>query len=391
MKMTKKLEEEIRQVYDAFWESLLSVNMRKFNSLLDENFKQIGTTEAEVFFNKKTAAKFLKSTEEQVVGNIERRNHNVKIEPLDKLILIIDQSDAYVKINSDWVFYARARTTSLLHKKEGNWKFIQQHISLPDNRTQEGETIALEKISKENLELRSAIKRRTIELENKNRELQIEAALERVRAVAMSMHKSEELIEVSKILKIELDALGFQNIRNTQIAIANDAQGSYMSYDYYNEKRQYVGEIRYDSHPFIKTLATKFRKNKASFVNVSLTGKELNNWRKHLKSLINTPAPKLDAAKGLHYYYYSIGSGGLGFCAYTPLDKPSMELLRRFKNVFELAYRRYADIEKAEAQAREAEIELALERVRARTMAMQRSDELGETAPLLFINKSIKW
>ena len=47
MKMTKKLEEEIRQVYDAFWESLLSVNMRKFNSLLDENFKQIGTTEAE--------------------------------------------------------------------------------------------------------------------------------------------------------------------------------------------------------------------------------------------------------------------------------------------------------------------------------------------------------
>ena len=39
---------------------------------------------------------------------------------------------------------------------------------------------------------------------------------------------------------------------------------------------------------------------------------------------------------------------------------------------------------KPEAQAREAQIELALERVRARTMAMQRSDELAEVATVLF-------
>ncbi|MEZ5029264.1 MAG: hypothetical protein R2765_10840 [Ferruginibacter sp.] len=41
-------------------------------------------------------------------------------------------------------------------------------------------------------------------------------------------------------------------------------------------------------------------------------------------------------------------------------------------------------MQKAEAQAREAQIQLALERVRARTMAMQRSDELTEVAGLLF-------
>src|SRR6478672_13945169 len=37
-----------------------------------------------------------------------------------------------------------------------------------------------------------------------------------------------------------------------------------------------------------------------------------------------------------------------------------------------------------EKQNRELEIESALERVRARTMAMQKSDELAETASLLF-------
>src|SRR5678815_4828213 len=40
------------------------------------------------------------------------------------------------------------------------------------------------------------------------------------------------------------------------------------------------------------------------------------------------------------------------------------------------AYTRFLDLQKAEAQAREAEIELALERVRARTMAMQKHDDL---------------
>src|SRR5205085_6964794 len=56
----------------------------------------------------------------------------------------------------------------------------------------------------------------------------------------------------------------------------------------------------------------------------------------------------------------------------------------RFANVFKLAYQRYTDITLAEAQAREAQIELALERVRARTMAMQHSEELSETVTVMF-------
>ena len=46
-------------------------------------------------------------------------------------------------------------------------------------------------------------------------------------------------------------------------------------------------------------------------------------------------------------------------------------MLKRFRNVFDFAYRRYTDVAQAEAQAREAQIELGLERVRARAMAMQ--------------------
>jgi len=52
--------------------------------------------------------------------------------------------------------------------------------------------------------------------------------------------------------------------------------------------------------------------------------------------------------------------------------------------VFQIAYRRFLDLQKAEFHAREAQIEASLERVRSRTLAMQKSDELAETAAVLF-------
>src|SRR4029078_11210146 len=61
-----------------------------------------------------------------------------------------------------------------------------------------------------------------------------------------------------------------------------------------------------------------------------------------------------------------------------------LQLLRRFRNVFDFAYRRYMDMALAEAQAREAQIELGLERVRARAMAMQTSEELNTLIGTVF-------
>ena len=60
------------------------------------------------------------------------------------------------------------------------------------------------------------------------------------------------------------------------------------------------------------------------------------------------------------------------------------EILIRFGRVFEQSYVRYLDLAKAEAQAREAQIETSLERVRAASMAMQSSNELPDVALVLF-------
>jgi len=59
--------------------------------------------------------------------------------------------------------------------------------------------------------------------------------------------------------------------------------------------------------------------------------------------------------------------------------------MKRFGEVFHLSFTRHLDLKQAEEQAREAQIEMALEKVRSRTMAMQSSSELSEAANNLFL------
>ena len=58
--------------------------------------------------------------------------------------------------------------------------------------------------------------------------------------------------------------------------------------------------------------------------------------------------------------------------------------MKRFTSVFSLTFRRYQDLKKAEAQAREATIEAALEKVRGKAMAMHNSNDLSVTASMVF-------
>ena len=84
------------------------------------------------------------------------------------------------------------------------------------------------------------------------------------------------------------------------------------------------------------------------------------------------------------YEHFVFGSKvSLMFITYEPVPE-AHDIFKRLGKVFEQTYTRFLDLQKAEAQAREAQIEAALERVRSRTMAMQHSDELKDAALLLF-------
>ena len=93
--------------------------------------------------------------------------------------------------------------------------------------------------------------------------------------------------------------------------------------------------------------------------------------------------PRVENITSLYYYFYSIGIGSIGISAFSAIGAERLEMLKRFRNVFDLAYKRYTDITKAEAQAREAQIEAALERVSSRSMAMHKSEELSDVISIV--------
>lgn len=246
------------------------------------------------------------------------------------------------------------------------------------------ETLAVDKIVKENLELREAIKRYTVELEEKNRELEIEASLERVRAVAMSMHKTDDLLSICKVSFKEFKKLGFNNIRNAIIHIPNDKQNYFMDYDYSDLTDGAITKIKYGSHPIVDEYLKKIKSAQDDYFEVIINEEQLDSWRDFREKSGQKDDPRLNKATALYYYFFSIGIGDIGISTFKPIDESQIIILKRFRNVFDLAYRRYIDIAQAAAQAREAQIEASLEKVRTVALSLIKSDEMLDIAEVLF-------
>jgi signal transduction histidine kinase len=225
-------------------------------------------------------------------------------------------------------------------------------------------------------------KRKAVEAQN--RELEIESALERVRTIAMGMRKADDLLDICEILFTELHHMGFSELRNAMINIHDDEKGSFVNYDYSDEIGKSITPLSYNIHPLVDKQMRQIRSAVDAFSETSFSGKELEEWIAFRKKMGEQDDPRIEKTDALYYYFYSIGIGSIGISTFNAVSEEKLNVLKRFRNVFDLAYRRYIDITKAEAQAREAQVQLALERVRARTMAMQRSGELTETAGLIF-------
>lgn len=226
MKLSKDQETEITKVYKTYFDSYVNGDAGTIADLLDDDYNQIGSADGEVFYNKKDALKFLHDTIDQVAGKTQLRNREIRVDPLGGYYLVTDLFDIYVLIDKDWSFYARLRASTLMQKQKEGWKFIHQHSSMPDSKTPEGGNISIEKIAEENLQLREAVKRRTIELEQKNRELEIEASLERVRSRTMAMYNSEELNQLIGQIYIELSGLDMVLTRTTLFIMEPDQKST---------------------------------------------------------------------------------------------------------------------------------------------------------------------
>ncbi len=218
------------------------------------------------------------------------------------------------------------------------------------------------------------------------REAEIELSLERVRSKAMAMHSSADILSTTATAFEELKKLGIHSLRCGIGLLSKNSM----------EAQVYASTT--DSNGFFQTLVgTRDMNEHASLY------RQYQSWLKQenlvevmsdeeLKSYYNKLFFKSSAVSAIpqifdnkqYGYYFSFADGLFYSWSDREYTENEINILTRFKTIVALTFRRFLDLEKAEAQAKEGQIQLALERVRARTMAMQKSEELAEVATLLF-------
>jgi len=79
-----------------------------------------------------------------------------------------------------------------------------------------------------------------------------------------------------------------------------------------------------------------------------------------------------------YFYSFFFPGGTINAVTNEPLTEEKCRTMIRVAQVFGLIYTRFLDLQKAETSVREAQMESALERVRAKALAMQQPEELND-------------
>jgi signal transduction histidine kinase len=227
-------------------------------------------------------------------------------------------------------------------------------------------------------------------LAQKNRELEIESSLDRVRTRAMALHKSEDLHELIATVYQELVKLDI-TLNRCFIMINHKGSGDttwwMASQENPDIQRGYL--VPYHKQPPYLAYLDAWQQSQEKLLYI-FEGKEKEDWDKvlfeetELKQLPDFVQAGMRSVKKVYWYSSFNKFGCLGIGSLEPLSDQSFDILQRFSRVFEQTYTRFLDLQKAESQAREAQIEAALEKVRARSMAMHKSEELKEVIQLVY-------
>ena len=212
------------------------------------------------------------------------------------------------------------------------------------------------------------------------REAQIETALERIRSAAMAMHKTEDISEVVIVFFEQLKLLKLNFVQSWINVFHLDEEYFDIWFSPLEGVYDKPQHFQMPSALFEETTIKSWREgNPFSYVSFSSKGEldalmaacdEATNSRyfSHLQEVLQL--------EGLEFIDANYKYGTVSKSDFVKASPEEEAILHRFAKVFEQTYTRFLDLQKAEAQAREAQIEASLERIRAQAMAMRNSTDL---------------
>ncbi len=388
MKLSKPQQQQLNKAYHTLIQvCLYDMPIREMVPYLANDVMNFGAGRKDLT---KTKAAFLEQIKNQ--KKLARGlKMDFKIKPVLRKITSNANGAIFTDdiINTVWVNGTanklQFRLSFIFEYDKKRWVLVHSHTSTPDHQRSDNEVWPVEELRKRTAVLEKSLDEKIAELEVKNRELQIENALEKVRARTMAMQRSDELSETATVLFQEFKKLDENPIQIT-IGIVNEAAGviEFSGTDWGGSGSQLnqIYGLSIKEPTVIKKVYAGWKKQKKSIV-IDLTGQNLEDWigYRNVATGVTIRSKDTGGRRVIGVAFFS--KGHISISTNTSLPSKTISLLERFAGVFDGTYTRFLDLKQAEAQTREAQIETSLERVRSKTMAMYRSQELSEVISVL--------
>ena len=242
-----------------------------------------------------------------------------------------------------------------------------------------------QKLKDLNASLNDRLKAIAIELQSKNRELEVEAALEMVRIRATAMRISSELAETSAVLFQQLNEL---NIKAIRIGVgifddANDAMEIWLTT--FSDSQEVIRILDYVNlhiHPVFENIIPARKQNNPYAVTI-LEGEQVRRYYQTMSTYLSLPEQQQFNPRE-YFYSFFFPDGTINVITLHILTDEECNIMIRFSQVFGLIYTRFLDLQKAEAQARDVKKQSSLDRVRGQIASMRSTTDLQSITPLIW-------
>ena len=231
-------------------------------------------------------------------------------------------------------------------------------------------------------------------VEDQNRELKLEAALERVGGRAMAMRYTSELQEIvnlvaQQLYRMEMDITG--------VFIAINEQDVDKEFTFWGSSGVAENYVKKAAIPFLDrpvyTVLTGAVRKKDVFLTEEYSREEKIEFFEHLFKYppynASTPEWKKQVlsreggytrAAAVSYYTTIFVVNHFG----NKFSEKDNEILKRFAGVFERSYIRFLDIKKAEQHAKDALKQASLDRIRGEIASMRTKEDLNRITPIIW-------
>jgi signal transduction histidine kinase len=241
-----------------------------------------------------------------------------------------------------------------------------------------------QKLKELNSKIQAQLAIQAIELQSKNRALEIEEALEKVRIRATAMRISSELAETSAVLFQQLNALGIEAIR-TAVGIFDDeidALELWMTISGSEEVVRIFDYVNLHVHPVFENIIPARQKNQPFALTV-LKAPEVKQYYQTMSTYLSLPKQHVYNTEE-YFYSFFFRDGTINVVTQQALTDEECTIMCRFAMVFGLIYTRFLDLQKAEAQARDFLKQTSLDRVRGQIAGMRSTGDLERITPLIW-------